>query len=160
MTKYMQMQIMQAQKMQSQVLRLHDKIAAVPETSEMSAIESWRSLQQRHFAVHAALEVALQAEHGLTVAEFDVLERLSECCTGDPAGDSKARMQDLAELVNISQSSLSRLVGRMEAERLVERTMCTEDRRGIYTRLTAEGEARYEAARPTQRRVLGEALGA
>ena len=69
------------------------------------------------------------------------------------------RMQELPSAVHLSQSALSRVVGRLEAEGLVVRTMCAQDRRGIFACLTDEGRARYEAARPTHRAVLAETLG-
>jgi DNA-binding MarR family transcriptional regulator len=53
---------------------------------------------------------------------------------------------------------LSRTVGRLEKEGLVQRAMCPEDRRGISVCLTDDGRERYEAARPTHRRVLSETL--
>jgi len=68
-------------------------------------------------------------------------------------------MQELAEAVHLSQSALSRVVGRLEAEDLVVRKMCAQDRRGIYTCLTDAGRTRFEAARPTHRAVLAETLG-
>ena len=61
-------------------------------------------------------------------------------------------MQELADSVHLSQSALSRLIGRLESEGLVTRAICPQDRRGIFACLTAEGRARYEAARPAQRR--------
>jgi DNA-binding MarR family transcriptional regulator len=36
--------------------------------------------------------------------------------------------------------------------------MCAFDRRGIFAQITAEGRARFEAARPTHRAVLAEHL--
>jgi DNA-binding MarR family transcriptional regulator len=36
--------------------------------------------------------------------------------------------------------------------------MCSNDRRGIYAIITDEGRKRLEAAAPTYRRVLAEAL--
>jgi DNA-binding MarR family transcriptional regulator len=36
--------------------------------------------------------------------------------------------------------------------------MCSNDRRGVVAEITDEGRERYTAARPTQRRVLGEHL--
>jgi DNA-binding MarR family transcriptional regulator len=81
-----------------------------------------------------------------------VLERLA-------AGEKEQRrMQELADSVYLSQSALSRLIGRLESEGLVTRAICSEDRRGIYACITEQGRARYEAARPTQRRVLAETL--
>jgi DNA-binding MarR family transcriptional regulator len=86
------------------------------------------------------------------VSEFEVLEQL--------AGGAKDqhRMQELADAVFLSQSALSRLIGRLESEGLVSRAICSEDRRGIYACLTADGRSRYEAARPAQRRVLADTL--
>jgi DNA-binding MarR family transcriptional regulator len=101
----------------------------------------------------AALERALEHEHGLGVSEYEVLERLA---TSD---HDSGRMQELAEAVHLSQSALSRVVGRLEADGLVTRKMCTSDRRGIFACLTEAGRQRYEAARPTHRAVLAETLG-
>jgi DNA-binding MarR family transcriptional regulator len=62
--------------------------------------------------------------------------------------------------VNLSQSALSRLIGRLETAGLVHRAMCANDRRGIYAHITAEGRARVEAARPTYCAVLASELPA
>ena len=119
---------------------------------DQNLVESWRDLLDRHARITGALERVLQDEHGLGVSEFEVLERLAE-----PDKDQH-RMQELSDSVHLSQSALSRLIGRLESEGLVSRAICSEDRRGIYACLTPEGRARYEAARPTQRRVLADAL--
>jgi DNA-binding MarR family transcriptional regulator len=63
-------------------------------------------------------------------------------------------MHDLGEHVHVTQSALSRLVARLEADGLVERVMCTDDRRSVFARLTPAGLDLYKAARPTQREVL------
>jgi DNA-binding MarR family transcriptional regulator len=122
-------------------------------TAEQTLVESWRDLADRHARVTCALEKVLQDEHGLGVSEFEVLERLAS-----PDKDQH-RMQELADAVYLSQSALSRLIGRLEAEGLVSRAICSEDRRGIYACLTATGRERYEGAKPTQRQVLAETLG-
>lgn len=113
----------------------------------------WRELRDRHARVSGALERALQERHRIGLSEFEVLEQLAA------AGDH-CRMQALCGTTHLSQSALSRLIGRLEQDGLVERKMCSEDRRGIYAQLTDEGRARYEAAAPTQRGVLAEQLGA
>ena len=120
--------------------------------SEQALVESWRELADRHARVSCALERELH-EHGLGVSEFEVLERLA---VGDK---DQRRMQELAEAVYLSQSALSRLIGRLESEGLVTRAICSHDRRGIFACITEQGRARYEAARPTQRRVLADSLG-
>jgi DNA-binding MarR family transcriptional regulator len=119
---------------------------------EQALVATWRDLADRHARITCKLEKVLQDEHGLGVSEFEVLERLAT-----PDKDQH-RMQELAESVYLSQSALSRLIGRLESEGLVSRAICSEDRRGIYTCLTEAGRSRYEEARPTQRQVLAETL--
>jgi DNA-binding MarR family transcriptional regulator len=118
-----------------------------------SYAERWRELLDSHARVSGALERALQAEHGLGVSEFEVLDRLAS------ADKDQSRMQELADSVHLSQSALSRLIGRLESDGLVSRAICSNDRRGIFACLTEEGRARHEAALPTQRSVLEEQLG-
>jgi DNA-binding MarR family transcriptional regulator len=113
--------------------------------------DTWRELLAQHARTSCALDDALSA-HGLGMSEYEVLERLACDCGERP------RMQELAGAVHLSQSALSRTVGRLEKDGLVSRSMCAEDRRGIAVCLTAEGRERYEAARPTHRRVLAENL--
>jgi DNA-binding MarR family transcriptional regulator len=115
-------------------------------------VTQWRELLDRHARVTCALEKVLQDRHQLGVSEFEVLERLAAC------DKEQGRMQGLADAVHLSQSALSRLIGRLENDGLVVRTMCSDDRRGIFACLTAEGRARYESARPTQRELLSELL--
>jgi DNA-binding MarR family transcriptional regulator len=128
-------------------------MAHVMSASEQALVESWRALADRHARVTCALERVLQDEHGLGVSEFEVMERLAA-----PDKDQH-RMQELAGAVYLSQSALSRLIGRLESEGLVTRAICSEDRRGIFACLTEQGRARYEAAKPSQRRVLADSLG-
>jgi DNA-binding MarR family transcriptional regulator len=128
-------------------------MAHVMSASEQALVENWRALADRHARVSCALERVLQDEHGLGVSEFEVMERLAA-----PDKDQH-RMQELAESVYLSQSALSRLIGRLESEGLVTRAICSADRRGIFACLTEQGRARYEAAKPSQRRVLADSLG-
>src|SRR5919106_2338873 len=116
-------------------------------------IENWRELMDRYARAVGALERQLEDEHGLGVSEYEVLERLAE------GPDAQRRMQELAGAVHLSQSALSRVVGRLESDGLVTRGLCPEDRRGIFACLTEAGRARYEAARPAHRAALAEALG-
>ena len=112
----------------------------------------WRELLEAHARAHVALERALKV-HDLGVSGFEVLERLV-----DDDDDEQRRMQALGEALHLSQSALSRVVGRLEEEGLVTRGMCREDRRGIYVCITDAGRRRYEAARPAHRAALADAL--
>ena len=121
-------------------------------TTAASVSERWRDLLDSHARVSGALEKALQAEHGLGVSEFEVLDRLAN---GDK---DQRRMQELADSVHLSQSALSRLIGRLESEGLVTRAICSDDRRGIFACLTDAGRERHAEAAPTLARVLAEQL--
>jgi DNA-binding MarR family transcriptional regulator len=136
-------------------LHTHGTMATVTGAAPEDAIaEVWRELLARHARTTCALDRELHARHGLGMSEFEVLERLA---TGGPGS---RRIQELAASVHLSQSALSRTVGRLEADGLVERAMCPDDRRGISVCLTATGLERYEAARPTHREVLADSLNA
>jgi DNA-binding MarR family transcriptional regulator len=120
--------------------------------TDTTLVDTWRDLIDRYARSVGALERRLEEEHGLGVSEYEVLERLAE------GPKSERRMQELAAAVHLSQSALSRVVGRLEADGLVTRGLCAEDRRGIYACLTDAGRERYSAARPTHRAVLAETL--
>jgi len=128
--------------------------AADPSPAEGAAgiVSAWRALAASHAAVSAALERELGERHGLGVTEFEVLERLAE------DEEHQFRVQELAEAVHLSQSALSRLIGRLEQHGLVERSLCDLDRRGIYVCLTEAGRRRHAEALPTQRAVLAATL--
>src|SRR5690349_3512196 len=104
-----------------------------PKLNDRALLAEWHELAGRHAAVVSALERALQVNHGVGVSEFEVLERLA---TSD---GNECRMQELTAASHLSQSALSRLVGRLETDGLVTRAMCPNDRRGIYAHLTDEG---------------------
>ncbi|MDQ1701295.1 MAG: hypothetical protein QOF57_547 [Frankiaceae bacterium] len=114
--------------------------------------EQWRTLLEQHTRVTTALERAL-ATHELGVSEFEVLAELAT------TPEHECRMQKLSGVVHLSQSALSRVVGRLEEQGLVTRFMCADDRRGIFASITDKGQERYGAALPTHRAVLQETLG-
>ena len=121
-------------------------------TGDPELVGRWRALVASPAAVTAALEHDLGERHGLGVTEFEVLERLAE----NPG--HQFRVQELAESVHLSQSALSRLIGRLEQHGLVGRSLCDNDRRGIYVCLTDAGRRRHAEALPTQRAVLAATL--
>jgi DNA-binding MarR family transcriptional regulator len=67
-------------------------------------------------------------------------------------------VQNLAGRVHLSQSALSRLLGRLEKEGLVRRSVCQEDRRGVWVGLTDKGRALHAEVLPLQREVLARML--
>ncbi|WP_232835270.1 MarR family winged helix-turn-helix transcriptional regulator [Actinocorallia populi] len=122
-------------------------------------VEEWRELARQVAALSCRLDKALH-EHGLGMSEFEVLDRLADHKAehGDAAGDKGLRMQQLSEEVHLTQSALSRTVARLEKDGLVRRSMCAQDRRGVFVALTGEGERRWERACPSHRAVIAEAF--
>lgn len=112
----------------------------------------WRRLVALHGLLESALGAALEAEHGLSVVEYTVLEALGR------QDGWHMRMQQLARAAALSASATTRLVTRLEDRGLLTRVLCADDRRGIYTELTPAGQELLTAARPTHDRVLEETL--
>ncbi|WP_411738518.1 MarR family winged helix-turn-helix transcriptional regulator [Peribacillus sp. S4] len=117
---------------------------------ENELLNTWLSITNIQTNINHELEKVLQENHNLSLREFYVLYFLSQ------TNDKELRLQQLQEMVGLSQSAISRLVDRMEAKSCgaLQRHICEEDRRGIYTRLTPLGEAKLQIALSTFHHVL------
>ena len=105
-------------------------------------LESWRSFLVAHAHLSRRLDDELRAGHGLSLPEYDALLAIA----GAP--DRRIRMHQLADVVVLSRSGITRLVDRLVAGGLVERVSCTSDARGAEAALTEDGLRRLrEAAR-------------
>ncbi|EME52023.1 MarR family winged helix-turn-helix transcriptional regulator [Amycolatopsis decaplanina] len=116
--------------------------------------QGWRTLAALHARIEDALERALAQEHSLSVSEYTVLDVLAR------QDGFHLRMNQLSNAVVLSQSATTRLVSRLEDRGLLQRYLCPDDRRGIYTEVTPSGQELLAAARPTHDAVLTEALAA
>ena len=125
-----------------------------PAVKNDELLDRWLELESAHARVREALERALERKHQLSLSEYEVLRRLA-------ASDATKgrRIQELAEEVNLSQSALSRLVGRLEEAGYVTRATCDYDRRGIFACVTDAGRKAQNEADPTHRAVLAQTLG-
>jgi DNA-binding MarR family transcriptional regulator len=90
------------------------------------------------------------------VREYSLLVVLSRQHDG-PGGH--LRMNQVADAVVLSQSATTRLVSRLGDRGLLQRYLCPEDRRGIYTDITPAGLTLLGQARPTHDTALSSALG-
>jgi DNA-binding MarR family transcriptional regulator len=113
-------------------------------------MDQWLSIDNIQNKIKKELENVLQAEYRLSLKEFYVLYYLSK------APDKKLRLQQLQEMIGLSQSALSRLVCNMEANSCgaLEKHVCTDDRRGTYTRLTDLGEKKLQRSLVSFREIL------
>ncbi len=112
----------------------------------------WRTLAALHGLIETELERSLQGSAQLSVVEFTVLDALSR------QDGWHMRMQQLARATALSPSATTRLVNRLEDRGLLTRILCADDRRGIYTELTASGVDLLESARPVHDETLERAL--
>lgn len=98
------------------------------------AAETWESLFRAQVAVMRRLQAG-PAFRKVALNEYDVLFTLSRCPSG------WLRLNELNDNVLLSQSSLSRLVERLEKRGLVVRMAAPNDGRGVLLKLTDEGAA-------------------
>ena len=106
--------------------------------------------QQKHWRAWIAattllsdqLNRELQSSCGLTLADYEILVRLSD------APDRKIRMSDLASITLSSRSRLTHQINRMEEAGLVTREACPDDRRGQLCAMTNQGWKTLVAAAP------------
>ncbi|MBX9575558.1 MAG: MarR family transcriptional regulator [Caulobacteraceae bacterium] len=108
---------------------------------------------QMHRALQLALDVYAEevGSDGPTQRQFAVLEAVSV-----QAGLTQT---DLVKATGIDRSTLADLVSRMTAKGLLERERSTLDARAMAVRLSSEGEAMLQAARPkvqaADKRIMG-----
>lgn len=101
----------------------------------------WRTYLDAVARIQDALDTDLR-HHGLDLAEYEILVRLSE------ADGRSMRMSDLADAARQSRSRLTHTVTRMERKGLVTRAPAPDDRRGVIATLTAKGFTLLEDAAP------------
>jgi DNA-binding MarR family transcriptional regulator len=119
--------------------------------------EQWRDILSVHARTMCEIDRVLHP-HGLGASDFEVLDILASGMAAAADAGDLCRVQNIAEKVHLSQSALSRLIGRLEKDSLVERSVCAEDRRGVYVTLTTKGRDLHAEVLPLQREVLARML--
>lgn len=112
----------------------------------------WLRLVQSVATVETELGRILQDQYGIGLSDYRALEALER------APKSELRMQELAAHLQLNQSSVSRMVERLERSGLTIRDLCPDDKRGVYTVLTDKGRAHLTAARPDYEKALEAAI--
>jgi len=105
-------------------------------------MRAWRALLGAQHRLERVLDLELQAAQRTTLADHEVLIVLSE----QPEG--AIRMADLADILTLSRSGLTRRVDRMAVAGLVVRERCTSDGRGVFARITPVGRSALDSATP------------
>ncbi|MFF8466505.1 MarR family winged helix-turn-helix transcriptional regulator [Streptomyces griseus] len=112
----------------------------------------WEAVLGLHTFVERQLAHTLQRRFGVGLSEYRALETLTRAENGE------YRMQELADRVGLSQSSVTRLVGRLESAGYAHKDHCADDKRGVYAVITDEGRKHYQDARATYAEILSSAL--
>jgi len=103
---------------------------------------AWRGYLAMQARLQAQLNRQLQADSGMSLADFDVLVALTD------RPEVQMRVLELAEALQWEKSRLSHHLARMERRGLIERRDCPEDARGAFVLLTDAGRAAIERAAP------------
>jgi DNA-binding MarR family transcriptional regulator len=117
-------------------------------------LAAWTRLLRAHSAITRELERDLHERHGLTLSDYDVLVQLAQ------APDRRLRPSELARVVLLTRSGMTRLVHGLERAGLVERVPCPNDLRGTMVALTAQGLAVLRRASNTHLRGVHEHFAA
>jgi DNA-binding MarR family transcriptional regulator len=113
---------------------------------------AWLNLIQANRIVSDVLEEHVEAAAGLSLAEHEVLIRIGF------SADGKLRMADLANLLLVSKSGVTRLVDRVEQAGLVKREFSPDDRRVTFASITDAGRDALARANPAFARGLAQAF--
>lgn len=110
-------------------------MATRTETPWLTAAQqhSWRTYLSGTTVLSERLDRDLRLRHSMSLAEYEILVRLSE------AADHRVRMAELADALSHSRSRITHTVARLEDSGYVKRVACPEDGRGVSAELTAEG---------------------
>lgn len=124
--------------------------APTPRDTERSlALKLWVVLARAHNAIYSHVQEDV-AVHGLTVAEFAVLEVLYH--------KGPMLLGGVQRRILVSSGGITYLVDRLTNKGLVERRECPDDRRARYAALTPAGEELMREIFPGHAERLRDAL--
>ena len=104
------------------------------ETGSASAPDLWFSFVRTHRVMIREIERRLAAADLPVYAWYDVLWGL------ESGQDGSRRMHELADALAIERYNLTRLVDKLETDRLVTRTRSMEDGRAAFVSITEDGK--------------------
>jgi MarR family 2-MHQ and catechol resistance regulon transcriptional repressor len=113
------------------------------------ALKLWVVLARAHAAVAAHSQADI-ARHGLTPAEFGVLEALHH--------KGPLLLGEVQKKILVTSGGVTYLVDRLAARGLVERRRCDRDRRAYYAALTPAGEELIGEIFPSHAQAVRHAL--
>lgn len=131
---------------------MSSQVLSEQEVSDLTQT-AWVRFLRAHAALTRELSARLEAEHGLTMSDFDVLIQLYH------AEGYAMRRVDIARSVLLTASGITRLLDGLERCGLVAKRSCESDARVSYAVLTAEGLQKIEEARKSHQADIDELFG-
>jgi DNA-binding MarR family transcriptional regulator len=131
---------------------LSSQVLTTQEVSETTQT-AWIRFLRAHAALTRELSARLEADHGLTMSDFDVLIQLYH------AEGHAMRRVDIARSVLLTASGITRLLDGLERSGLVTKKPCDHDARVSYAVLTDEGLRKIEDARASHQADIEELFG-
>jgi DNA-binding MarR family transcriptional regulator len=124
-----------------------------PQLASAQDLSAWTRFLRAHAALARELSSRLEAAHGLTLRDYDVLVQLYY------APERAMRRVDIARAVLLSPSGITRLLEGLERAGWVAKESCSSDARVTYAKLTPDGTAKFEAAHVTHIADIEELFG-
>src|SRR6266545_454631 len=116
-------------------------------------LEAWLAFLGAHSRAVSLVSAELEEACGISLAWFDVLFQTNI------APERRLRMHELADVLLLSKSGLTRLIDRVEEAGLVERVVVPGDRRSLHVQLTRHGRQVLRKATVVTRRSIEEHFG-
>jgi DNA-binding MarR family transcriptional regulator len=119
-------------------------------TAQPVELDAFARLMRAHTVLRRELEAEVLTPRGLSFNDFEALLHLGR------ADGNRLRRIDLAELLMLSPSGVTRLLDGLEASGLIENHHCSSDARVTWARLTDEGIQTLECVGVNHTKVMRE----
>ena len=114
---------------------------------------AWAALLAVQAQIVRKINLRLAAAGMISMEDYDILLALED------APEGQLRLYELADKAVLTRSGITRLVDRLSAAGLVERSALPTNRRAIYARITSEGLAERKRTWPVYREAVAELFG-
>jgi DNA-binding MarR family transcriptional regulator len=112
--------------------------------------EAWIAFFVAHGALVHKIDRAMSEAGVVPMDTYDILLTL------EMAPDQRLKMSELADRALLSRSGITRLVDRLEADGLLCRQNCPQDRRACHAVITDKGRQERERAWPVYRKAIAD----
>ena len=122
--------------------------AVEPPPESSLEIHAFARLMRAHTVLRRELESEVLTPRGLTFNDFEAMLHLGR------ADDNRLRRIDLAELLMLSPSGVTRLLDGLVESGMIENVSCADDARVTWAKLTVEGVSTLDCVGVNHSRVM------